>query len=106
MGAGSLEEFLPTVEGFFASWIPANLYHQTLTWMAADVSAHPKFNGDLGKALGSITCPALIMPCDTDMYFRVADNEMEVAQMPNVELKVIHSMWGHPCGHAGRQRDR
>ena len=101
MGAADLEGFLSTAEGFFAPWVPANLYHQTLTWMAADVSAHPKFNGDLGKALGSITCPALIMPCDTDMYFRVADNEREVAQMPNAELKVIHSMWGHLAGMPG-----
>ncbi len=35
------------------------------------------------------------MPCDTDMYFSVADNEVEVAQMPNAELRVIHSIWGH-----------
>ena len=101
MGAANLEEFLAAVEGFFAPWVPANLYHQTLTWMAADVSSHPNFDGDLSKALGSITSPALIMPCDTDMYFRVADNEMEVAQMPNAEVKVIHSMWGHLAGMPG-----
>lgn len=101
MGAANLEEFLPAVEGFFAPWVPANLFHQTLTWMAADVSAHPNFNGDLGKALENITSPALIMPCDTDMYFRVADNEMEVAQMPNAELRIIHSMWGHVAGMPG-----
>ncbi|MCX8214487.1 MAG: alpha/beta fold hydrolase [SAR202 cluster bacterium] len=101
MGASNIEEFLTTLNGFFASWVPGNLYHQTLTWMAADVSAHPKFDGDLGKALASIACPALIMPCDTDMYFRVADNEIEVAQMPNAELKVIHSLWGHLAGMPG-----
>ncbi len=56
-------------------------YHQTLTWMAADVSAHPRFNGDLAAALGAIKARALIMPCDTDMYFAVADNAAEVAQM-------------------------
>jgi homoserine O-acetyltransferase len=101
MGAATREEFLATAEGFFAPWVPANLYHQTLTWMAADVSAHPRFEGDLGKALGRITSRALIMPCDTDMYFRVADNEMEVAQMPNADVKVIHSMWGHLAGMPG-----
>ena len=101
MGSADLEDFLATAEGFFAPWVPANLYHQTLTWMAADVSAHPNFNGDLGTALGSIKSTALVMPCDTDMYFRVADNEMEIAQMPNAELKVIHSMWGHLAGMPG-----
>jgi len=101
MGAANLDEFLATAEGFFADWVPADLYHQTLTWMAADVSAHPKFDGDLAAALGAIKARALIMPCDTDMYFRVADNEAEVAQMPSAELKVIHSIWGHLAGFPG-----
>jgi homoserine O-acetyltransferase len=82
------------VEGFFAGCVPADLYHQTLTWMATDVSAHPRFKGDLAVALRAIKARALIMPCDTDMYFPVADNQAEVALMPNAELRVIHSMWG------------
>ena len=95
MGAATLEEFLVMAESFFSSWVPADLYNQTLTWMAADISAHTRFNGDLAAALGSIKARALIMPCDTDMYFSVADNEAEVAQMRNAELKVISSIWGH-----------
>jgi homoserine O-acetyltransferase len=105
MGASNLDEFLRMAEGFFAHWVPADLYHQTLTWMAADVSAHPRFKGDLSAALGAIKARALIMPCDTDMYFRVADNEAEVAQMPNAELKVIRSMWGHLAGMPGLSPD-
>jgi homoserine O-acetyltransferase len=105
LGASNLEDFLQTLEGFFAEWVPADLYHQTLTWMAADVSAHPRFEGDLDAALAAITARALIMPCDTDMYFRVEDNEAEVAQMPNAELKVIHSMWGHLAGMPGMSPD-
>ena len=101
MGATTVEEFLQLAESFLAGWVPADLYAQTLTWMAADVSANTKFGGDLDKALGAITASALIMPCDTDMYFRVADNEAEVAKMPNAELKVIHSIWGHLAGLPG-----
>ena len=101
MGATNLDEFLKATENFFAPWVPADLYHQTLTWMAADVSAHPMFNGDLSAALSAIKARALIMPCDTDMYFRVADNEAEVGRMPNAELKVVHSMWGHMAGMPG-----
>ena len=104
MGAPSLGEFLAMAEGFFADWVPADLYHQTLTWMAADVSAHPRFEGVLAAALGAIRARALIMPCDTDMYFRVADNEAEVVQMPNARLEVIHSMWGHLAGMPGISR--
>ena len=35
------------------------------------------------------------------MYFRVADNEAEVSKMPNAELKVIRSSWGHMAGMPG-----
>jgi homoserine O-acetyltransferase len=101
MGAATVEEFLTVAEGFFGDCVPADLYHQTRTWMAADLSAHPAFGGDLDKALGAIQAKALIMPCGTDMYFRVADNEAEVAKMPNAELRVIHSTWGHLAGLPG-----
>jgi homoserine acetyltransferase len=36
-----------------------------------------------------------VMPTETDLYFRLRDNEMEVAQMPNAELRPIPSIWGH-----------
>jgi homoserine O-acetyltransferase len=101
VGAASPADVITSVSGLIADWVPADLYHQTLTWMAADVSAHPKFNGDLGAALASIKARALVMPCDTDMYFRVADNEAEVARMPTAELRVIRSMWGHIAGMPG-----
>jgi homoserine O-acetyltransferase len=38
------------------------------------------------------------MPCQTDLYFRVRDNELEVAKMPNAELRPIPSIWGHAGG--------
>jgi len=100
-GADTLEEFLAGAAGFFETWVPQDLYAQTLTWMSADVSANKLFNGDLDAALGAITARALLMPCDTDMYFRVADNEAERAKMPNAELKVVHSSWGHMAGMPG-----
>ena len=100
-GADTPEEYVAAVMGFFESWIPADLHAQTLTWMAADVSDNEIFKGDLDAALGAIKARALIMPCDTDMYFRVADNEAEVAMMPNAELKVIRSSWGHMAGMPG-----
>jgi homoserine O-acetyltransferase len=35
------------------------------------------------------------MPCETDLYFRVRDNQLEVKLMRNAELRVIPSIWGH-----------
>lgn len=53
------------------------------TWRHADISANDHFNGDLVAALHSITARAIVMPGTTDLYFRVRDNELEVAEMPN-----------------------
>ncbi len=104
-GASSAEEFITGGEALLADWVPMDFYHQLETWLAADVSANPMFNDDFDKALGSIRSRALVMPCDTDMYFRVEDNELEVAKMPNAELRVIHSMWGHAAGFPGQNPD-
>jgi homoserine O-acetyltransferase len=32
------------------------------------------------------------------LYFSVADNAAEVAMMPNAELRIIDSIWGHYAG--------
>jgi homoserine O-acetyltransferase len=39
------------------------------------------------------------MPSATDLYFRVADNEAELAHLKNAELAVIPSIWGHRAGN-------
>jgi len=102
----STEDFFDAMQvAFLADWRPVDFYKQLSTWMAADVSAHPKFDGDLDAALDAIRARALVMPCDTDMYFRVADNEIEVSKMPNAELKVIGSVWGHCAGFPSMSPD-
>jgi homoserine O-acetyltransferase len=40
----------------------------------------------------------MVMPCETDLYFRVRDNAIEVEQMPNATLRPIPSIWGHGAG--------
>lgn len=101
LGAETPADYIAGAVGLFSSWKPMDFHAQVRTWMAADVSDNTTFNGDLDAALASISIPALIMPCDTDMYFRVEDNAAEVARMPNAELKVIHSSWGHMAGMPG-----
>ena len=57
------------------------------------------YNGDLEKALGAITARSIIMPSSTDLYFTVDDSAAETALMPNAELRVIDSLWGHRAGN-------
>ena len=39
------------------------------------------------------------MPSETDLYFRVADNESELEHLRHGELAVIPSIWGHRAGN-------
>ena len=96
---------IENLKSLFASWVPADLYAQTLTWMAADVSNNTTFNGDLAAALAAIKIPFLMMPCDTDLYFRAADNEDELPYMDNAKLTVIESSSGHMAGLPGFSAD-
>ena len=96
----------PTLEAFLTqAWEPSfqardanDLLAMLATWQAADISADPRFEGDFKKALSSITAKAIVMPCQTDLYFPLEDSEIEVAHMPNAELRVIPSVWGHMAG--------
>jgi homoserine O-acetyltransferase len=95
----SMQEFLDALVGGFSSWDANDLVCMMETWQSADVSNHPKFNGNLKAALSSIKCPAMVMPCATDLYFPPEDNEIEVGMMPNAELRIIQSVYGHIAAH-------
>jgi homoserine O-acetyltransferase len=69
------------------------------TWYQSDLSDNTVYNGDLPRALGSITARAIIMPSTTDLYFTLADSEAETGLMPNAELLPISSLWGHRAGN-------
>ncbi len=76
----------------------ANLYAMAQTWLHADISANEIYHGDLAAALRAITARVLLMPCSTDLYFRTADNEGELAYLRYAELAEIVSVWGHAAG--------
>ncbi|MBC7678719.1 MAG: alpha/beta fold hydrolase [Pseudorhodobacter sp.] len=95
LGAPDLETFLrDDWEAGFGSCRAANLYAQAMTWMHADIA----LGGDLPSALQAITAKVLLLPGDTDLYFRVADNAAELEHLPHAELRPIPSIWGHGAG--------
>lgn len=95
MGLASLEDTVRFFEGYFRQRDANDLLAMLWTWQHADISANPQHRGDLAVALGAIRARAIVMPCETDLYFRVRDNAIEVEQMPNAELRPIPSIWGH-----------
>ena len=49
-------------------------------------------------ALAAITAKILLIPSDTDLYFRVADNQAELSHLRDGALEAIPSIWGHRAG--------
>jgi homoserine O-acetyltransferase len=98
--APDLETFLRTDwEERYARRAAADLYAQLRTWDASDISANALYGGDLTRALQAIRAKVLLMPGETDLYFRVADNAAELPHLAQAELAPIPSIWGHRAGN-------
>jgi homoserine O-acetyltransferase len=100
LGAPDLDTFLRTDwEERFGRRFAADLYAQLRTWEAADISRGERYGTDLARALAAIEARVLLMPGETDLYFRVADNEGELRHLRRAELRPIPSIWGHRAGN-------
>jgi homoserine O-acetyltransferase len=100
MGYSSLEDFLV---GFWEGyWLddrdPNDLLGMLWTWEHGDVGLTPGFDGDTEAALRSIRCPLVSMPARTDLYFPPEDEEWAVKLIPNGEVRVIDTVYGHFAG--------
>ncbi|GAC1550118.1 MAG: hypothetical protein NVS2B7_26170 [Herpetosiphon sp.] len=94
IGFSSLEDFtVGFLEAYFLPMDPNDLLCQAWKWQRGDVSRHT--HGDLNSALAKITARTMVMPIDTDQFFPVADCKAEQELIPNSELRVIRSQWGH-----------
>ncbi len=95
LGAPDLESFLQEQWAErFARRSAADLYSQARTWQAGDIAA----GGDLAAALRGIRARVLLLPGETDLYFRVADNAAELPHLAHGALRPIPSIWGHRAG--------
>src|SRR5439155_27052080 len=94
IGLASMEDTVRFLEGYFRRSDANDLLAMLSTWQRADISANAQFNGDVASALRAIQARAIVMPSETDLYFRVRDNQLEVELMPNAELRPIPSIWG------------
>ncbi len=103
LGFESIEDVLADWEADHVdNWDANNLLHKLWTWQKGDISANHLHGGDFARALGAITPRAIVMPSSTDLYFPPEDSEIEVKGMPDAELRVYPTVWGHcvASGHA------
>ncbi len=100
LGAPDLESYLvEDWERRYDGKYAADLYAQLRTWHAADISSPPPYDGDLPAALRAIRARVLLLPGETDLYFRLADNVAELLHLSHAELRPIPSVWGHRAGN-------
>ena len=99
-GAPDLETYLKNDwEASFQKRHAADCYAQLVTWLHNDISANTLYDGDFAKALGAIKAKVLLMPSETDLYFRVADHALEIPHLAKAEMLPIPSVWGHRAGN-------
>ena len=98
MGMDSVADVIDFMKGYFGRREANDLLGMLATWQSADIASNGRFEGDFDAALRAITARAIVMPGGTDLYFRVADSAYEVSRMPNAELRVIESKFGHVAG--------
>ena len=95
LGFQSAEEMLLDWERDHLDWDANDLLAKLWTWQHGDISANELYENDFERALAAIRARAILIPCQTDLYFPPEDNEIEVRHMPNAELRVFPSPWGH-----------
>ena len=95
LGFETFEDVLVDWEQDHLAWDANDLLAKLWTWQNGDISAGPHYQGDFHRALGAIRARAIVVPCTTDLYFPPEDNAIEVARMPNAELRPYDSPWGH-----------
>jgi homoserine O-acetyltransferase/O-succinyltransferase len=95
----TLEDFLVgSQEAFWRQQDANNLLAQLWTWQKADISDNEIYGRDLGRALGAIKARTLLMPSETDRYFAVEDNALEMQHLTHGQLRPISSPLGHLAG--------
>jgi homoserine O-acetyltransferase/O-succinyltransferase len=94
LGFSSVEDFITGfVEGHFVEQDANNLITLAAKWRNNDVSRIA--GGDLAAALARISAKVFVIAIEQDGFFPLADIAQEQRLVPNSELKVVSSVFGH-----------
>jgi homoserine O-acetyltransferase/O-succinyltransferase len=102
LGYGSPEALLAAWEREHQGYNARDLLAVLDSWQRADISDNATFDGDFTRALGAIQARAIVMPCETDLYFPPEDSRQEVQHLKHGELRVLKSKFGHVAGGPNR----
>ena len=100
-GFETLEDFLLGWERDHLNWDANDLLAKLWTWQHADISDNTRYQKDFGRALRAIRAHAILVPCNSDLYFPPADNEIELQHLSNAKLRPFDSPLGHCVANPG-----
>jgi len=105
LGFDTVEDFLRNWEEDHLLWDANNLLSKLKTWQSADISANPVYGHNFKHALNSIEAKTIVISCSSDLYFPPEDNTLEVKEIPNSELRIYESPWGHCVASPGNDNE-
>ena len=100
-GFDTAEGLLQDWEQDHLDWDANDLLCKLWTWQRGDIGAQPAYRGNFEAALAAIEARTIVIACDRDLYFRPADNEIEIEGIRNGELRIYESPWGHCVASPG-----
>jgi homoserine acetyltransferase len=90
----------------YDGWEGSDLLAMLGMWQRGDIArCVPVAKGELAKALETIEARVLLMPCETDQYFRPYANEREAKSVKHAEVHIVPSIWGHIAGGGANADD-
>jgi homoserine O-acetyltransferase len=95
LGFATLEALMQDWENDHLTLDANDLLAMLDTWLHADVGDIPEFRGSTQMALKAIRARTVLLPCSTDRYFSPLDNQVEARLIPNCELRMLESEFGH-----------
>jgi homoserine O-acetyltransferase len=105
LGFETVEDLLQDWEEDHLNWDANNLLAKLRTWQTADISANQLYAGDFQLALSAIRAKTIVIACSSDLYFPPEDNEIEIRNMQNAELRIYDSPWGHCVASPGNDQE-
>jgi homoserine O-acetyltransferase/O-succinyltransferase len=95
-GAADVDEFIDVYwDAIFQKCDANDLLAQLWTSWHTDLGDHPNFQGDFDAALGAIQARTILIQPETDAIYPLVNSEYEASRIPNAELRVIPTIWGH-----------
>jgi homoserine acetyltransferase len=90
----------------YNDWYGEDLLAMLGMWQRGNVTrCVSAANGNLENALKTIEARVLLMPCETDQYFRPYVSEREACSLKSAEVRVVPSIWGHIAGGGANPKD-